>query len=214
MTILLSAHSPKMKRRLPLCAVMGFLLSSGLSEPPNTNSTEFRELSANYPELDDLSGELLLDGVGLTGDAIRGLVIRDLDKAKISDKVVDKLVLFKCDLHFQKRLCEECKKPSSILGAYVMLNTLYPEKRLNLVTGQIVNSDDGLSDVPIKVVSGHEVLKTRISRDQLGVIVYEYWRHHFGIKSEAELNYEKMVRKEEQKERERKGQNSGSSVDP
>ncbi|MDA1230354.1 MAG: hypothetical protein O2856_06240 [Planctomycetota bacterium] len=86
----------------------------------------------------------------------------------------------------------------------MLLNTLYPDKRLNLVIGQITNAGDGMRDVPIKIVSGDIVLMTAISREQFGVITYEYWRHHFGIKSEAELIYEEMLRKAAKEESERK----------
>ncbi len=147
-----------------------------------------------------------MDGVGLTGDAFRGVVILNLDKAKISDESSARFVPLKEDADFQKRLCEQCKNPPSTLGAYVLLNTLYPDKRLNLVNGSIARTRDGMRDVPIKILSGNIVLRTAISREQFGVIVYEYWRHHFKIKSEAELIYEEMLRKaaNEESQRQRK----------
>lgn len=189
-----------------MVAAMGFLLCTGPWEPPNTTSNT---ASPDFPELEELDGSLILDGVGLTGDAIRGLVILNLDKAKVSSETLSQFVPLKDDADFQRRLCEQCKNPPSTLGAYVLLNTLYPDKRLNLVTGSFARTRDGMRDVPIKILSGDVVLRTAISREQFGVIAYEYWRHHFGIKSEAELIYEEMLRKAAKEETDRKSLKGG-----
>ena len=197
MTMPFSILLPRKANRVPVLVTMGFLLCTCPWYRPNMRNAIAETPPHAHPQLEELSDELILDGVGLTGDAFSGLVILNLDKAQISCDCLDKSILLRCDASFQKRLCEQCKNPLSTFGAYVLLNTLYPDKRLNMVAGQIGNTTDGMRDVPIKMLSGDVVLRTSISKEQFGVIVYEYWRHQFGIKSEAELIYEQMLRKAE-----------------
>jgi hypothetical protein len=214
MSIFHSTLESTASNRIEVLAVIGLLLFTSPWTPPAESQVGSKPSTPESPVLEALSGELQLDGIGLTGDAIRGLVILNLDKASISRECLDKFAPLKSEAEFQKRLCEQCKNPSSTLGAYVLLNTLYPDNRLNVVCGEIARTRDGMRDVPIKIVSGDVVMETAISREQFGVITYEYWRHHFGIKSEAELIYEEMVRKEEEKERQRKESKPPDSASP
>lgn len=113
-----------------------------------------------------------------------GIHFRDLNTAKVLDSLYSEAKPHSCEEEFQEALCETLLDPKSCFVSYALLNQLYPECACRIVSdGFWQGSPIESGKIPIKVLSGGELVELVVDFRCFSEISYRYWRKKLGLRS-------------------------------
>lgn len=137
-----------------------------------------------YKFLDELPESFCDDGNVNAGTF--GIYFRDLNRARVMESLHCEAMSFSNDEDFREALCKKLLDPDCCFAAYALLNQFYPECACGLVSDGFWGSPVGNSRIPVKMLSGSELIELRVDFQCFAEMSHRYWEKKLRIRSPTE----------------------------
>jgi hypothetical protein len=129
------------------------------------------QVDADFTPLENLNEELAIKPDGHFGGCLN-ISVNDINQVRVSRTVVDWALRRKDDVGFQRALIASLLRTDSDVGAYVLLNELYPEKRLMIATASFALNQEMRY---LEFRANGFVSSVSVSRKTYQKIAADYW---------------------------------------
>lgn len=130
------------------------------------------EEEADFQWLAKLDTKIIFDNVTVRHDALM-LSVEDINKIRVAEELVRQCEAVKESTVFRKKLIRLLQHKRSSLGAYALLNQLFPDQRLVIPAGSFAW---GQEKIQIHLRSKTHVAVICVSRKMLFTIAQDYWK--------------------------------------